>query len=564
MAEDNTIEVFVYTEGSVAPGNVVRVRIDPSVLVIPDGAISQRYKLETIELHDGLREIGPQAFQCCTTLKDIVISSGLRDIGKQAFQECIALNVLQLSDGVESIGIYAFGTCNFTKFRSPPLITTIPHGMLDNCSSMFSLEVPKNIIRMGAYATSGCFSLRNVAFGSNTEVAEKAFQYCWDLLSIFGTQEAIIIALRNRFYRLPVHSKMYYNSYHDRMTAEEILNSIIIGENGELDPSGLQQDCLGMTPLHILACSTVQCLELYQLMIANYPGNLIVTDAWGELPLLYAVWGDAPSEIVHFLVNSYQSLYPEHEFDWDAMVITLCRADASEDVIRNLIDVQQTLSPEYNIDWDQVLGELSDITGTNVSVWTVFPRLNTCVSPETFCFLTRCSIATRVDEIGVKHFRHVMEDEWFGAYFDDFYRQAWRTGDHHFNRQAWRDETLVKLDYYESEYRKLKEMTSLLELSLWKAKIDASNTDQGATMGGGNKELKFDQSEFRQKCRITCGADHVVKNVWPYLLPPDYVRSHVMFIDDNDDDDNDSDDYDSDDYGSYDDDDSGDFEEESL
>ena len=30
--------------------------------------------------------------------------------------------------------------------------------------------------------------------------------------------------------------------------------------------------------------------------------------------------------------------------------------------------------------------------------------------------------------------------------------------------QAWRDETLVKLDYYESEYRKLKEMMSLLEV----------------------------------------------------------------------------------------------------
>ena len=323
MAEDNTIEVFVYTEGSLAPGNVVRVRIDPSVLVIPDGAISQRYKLETIELHDGIREIGEQAFQFCTALKDILIPSGLRDIGTHAFIECTALKALQLSDGVESIGIYAFSTCNFTKFRSPPLITTIPHGMLDNCSSMFSLEVPKNIIRMGAYATSGCFSLRNVAFGSNTEVAEKTFQYCWDLLSIFGTQEAIIIALRNRFYRLPVHSKMYYISYHNTMTSEEILNSIIIGENGELDPSGLQQDCLGMTPLHILACSTVQCLELYQLIVDKYPSNLIVEDAWGTVPLLYAIWGDAPSEIVKFLVNRYQSLYPEHAFEWSTMLLTL-------------------------------------------------------------------------------------------------------------------------------------------------------------------------------------------------------------------------------------------------
>ena len=73
------------------------------------------------------------------------------------------------------------------------------------------------------------------------------------------------------------------------MTLGEIQNAISIGENGELDPTGLQQDCLGMTPLHILACSTVQCLEQYQLMIDKYPANLIVEDAWGAVPLLIAI-----------------------------------------------------------------------------------------------------------------------------------------------------------------------------------------------------------------------------------------------------------------------------------
>ena len=39
----------------------------------------------------------------------------------------------------------------------------------------------------------------------------------------------------------------------------------------KLDPTGNQQDCLGMTPLHIVACSTVQNLELYQVMVEKYP-----------------------------------------------------------------------------------------------------------------------------------------------------------------------------------------------------------------------------------------------------------------------------------------------------
>jgi hypothetical protein len=49
--------------------------------------------------------------------------------------------------------------------------------------------------------------------------------------------------------------------------------------------------------------------------------------------------------------------------------------------------------------------------------------------------------------------------------------------EHHFNEQEWHDETLTKLQYYESEYRRLKETTSILELALWKIKIDDSIMD---------------------------------------------------------------------------------------
>jgi hypothetical protein len=245
-------------------------------------------------------------------------------------------------------------------------------------------------------------------------------------------------------------------------------------------------------------------------MVENYPENLIVQDAWGAVPLLYAIWGDAPNEIVQFLVNSYQSLYPDHEIDWNDMLITLGQANPPVSVIQNLLDVRQTLSPGYTIDWDQVLGVLVERTEWNE------PHAN----PKTFCFLTRCSIVTRVSAIGVKHFRDAMADDWTGLELI-------------FNRQTWRTETLAKLEYYESEYCKLKEMTSLLELALWKTRIDDSSLDHAKMMVGGNKKMKMDSSDFRLQCRISCGANHVVENLLPYLLPPDFVLS----IDDSSDDD---------------------------
>jgi hypothetical protein len=88
----------------------------------------------------------------------------------------------------------------------------------------------------------------------------------------------------------------------------------------KLDPTGNQQDCLGMTPLHILACSSVHNLEVYRVIVENYPANLVTEDRWGALPLLYAFWGAAPTEIILFLLESYKSLYPGFEFNWTMMV----------------------------------------------------------------------------------------------------------------------------------------------------------------------------------------------------------------------------------------------------
>ena len=431
---DNNAKVFVYMGehnfDAVYDEPVAHVRVDPSVLVIPVNAFSG-VPLETIELHENLHEIGDWAFQYRRELKEIVFPSCLREIGCYAFDGCWSLKQVHVPDLVASIGVYAFHECSsFTKFRSPPLITAFSNNMLDYCTRMFSMEVPKNIIEIDDTACHNCQSLRNVALAATTEVDESAFSKCFDLLHIFDTKEAMLNALRIRFARLALHSIIYDKSYYPN-ALEEMRNIINMGENGEVNPTGNQQDCLGMTPLHILACSTVQCLEMYQLMVEKYPGNLIVEDAWGAVPLLYAVWGEAPSEIVQFLINSYKSLFSNHEFDWRVMVIALGRTNAY-DVIKNLLDIQQILSPHYNFDWNQILQELNEFsTCSETNYW---------VQPNTFCFLTRCSIATRINAIGVKHFRDAMTDYWTGD-FNDFKVKEWRT------------ETIMKLEYYESEYR---------------------------------------------------------------------------------------------------------------
>ena len=95
MAEDHSnTEVFVYTEGVVIPEDLVRVRVHPSVTIIPELAFRERYELEEVELCEGLLKIGRQAFHMCKSLKKITIPSTVTTIHQYAFTECHELEDL--------------------------------------------------------------------------------------------------------------------------------------------------------------------------------------------------------------------------------------------------------------------------------------------------------------------------------------------------------------------------------------------------------------------------------------------------------------------------------------
>ena len=170
---DHAANVFVWVgEGAVVPHPIVHVRVDPSVLAIPEDAFKGNF--ETIELHEGVRSIGDRAFYYCCFLREVLQSDGVQSIGVCAFECC----------------------CDFTKFRCPPLVTTIPSQMLNDCHNIFSLELPENIIQVDYNAFGNCCSLRNIAIAPNTAFLYGSFEGCRDLLQIFDTEEAIEIALQ--------------------------------------------------------------------------------------------------------------------------------------------------------------------------------------------------------------------------------------------------------------------------------------------------------------------------------------------------------------------------------
>jgi len=60
-----------------------------------------------------------------------------------------------------------------------------------------------------------------------------------------------------------------------------------------------------------------------------------------------AFWGAAPAEISQFILKSYQSLYPDHVFDWTMMVETMGRCHTpKKENIESLLCAKQMHFPE--------------------------------------------------------------------------------------------------------------------------------------------------------------------------------------------------------------------------
>jgi len=82
--------------------------------------------------------------------------------------------------------------------------------------------------------------------------------------------------------------------------------------------------------------------------------------------------------------------------------------------------------------------------------------------------------------------------------------------------KQWMYSVIDKMDHYKTEHhRYVKEAITLLELALWKAKLDEK--DENGAAAGRTKKAKLDAESVRKEKRVTCGADLVVRNILPFL-----------------------------------------------
>ncbi len=122
MADHRQVgEIYVYRGGR-APQHITHAIIDKSIKVIDEDAFKNNAYLQTVETHDGLKEIRSRAFLCCESLTHLDIRS-VRILGTFSLS-CSGLTEVDC-DNLEIIRADAFLGCESLRRISFPKVKRI-------------------------------------------------------------------------------------------------------------------------------------------------------------------------------------------------------------------------------------------------------------------------------------------------------------------------------------------------------------------------------------------------------------------------------------------------------
>lgn len=191
-------------------------------------------KISSINIAEGIQQIGDYAFYNCSKLTDIKIPSSVNSIGTKAFSLCSSLKNVVFSEGNDSIESEAFSSCPITSLSIPSSVnyigsnafstgslqsitvdlsnntydsrsgcnaivesatnklllgcseTIIPNSItsigdyaFSGCGALSTLSIPNSVVDIGTFAFSGCSNVKSISISKNVQhIGSSAFNSC--------------------------------------------------------------------------------------------------------------------------------------------------------------------------------------------------------------------------------------------------------------------------------------------------------------------------------------------------------------------------------------------------
>jgi hypothetical protein len=488
--------------------SLTTVNVPSSVIKIQGGAFQQCTSLASLDLPEGLQSIGPRSFSGCESLATLHIPSTVGKIGTNVLEGCTGLRSISLPDALEIIEGRMFYKCTLlTHIDIPPKVTKIGEEAFQYCEGLKHLRIPSSVVKIGASAFAFCKQLTSVYLLGNLHTIERGtFYECSSLTHA----------------RIPSSVTRIDSGACATCTR---LISLELPEGLEIIRLDVDSDRRSTrTPSSIYCCKSLVNLVIpseqdFQHFDESYGDEImqglkvrhVVRNFDDLVSTLQHRFGTLP---VHRLCY-YQSYYPLMEameklrqsMDVDPAAGT--KVDAFGMTPFHILALSQT--PNLSLLQELMKVYKVDIIRTRDKFGST-PMDYLCMNHASGSAMVIRSLLQTifVRWLGVAQWKLDILDAMDEALAVEF---------------SSRRREIGMLCFKLATYERLESM-SLLELALWKVKIDsckaAYETDHERDEGSSRpKSLRLENAHLdgvdRQSCRINSGADVVISNVLLFL-----------------------------------------------
>jgi len=451
---DNVFLLYTGQSRAEISRDVTHVQVHPSVKTILPRAFEGCTQLREVNLTEGLETIGGKAFRNCFSLENIQLPNTVTSISRNAFEDCMHLREVELNEGLRAIKKRAFAKCSsLVRIVLPSTVTSIGHGAFRECTRLWEVELNEGleIIDNGAFAY--CTSLEYIKVPSTvTSIScSKAFESYEHMEEVYCSErkDEFVSSLKLDYWG------RVRTSLRSVGTFEGCSNLRVV----EL--------CEGITGSFVLD-PTLKCSS------ANKSGRGIVKTGVETIGSC-AFYGCTSLELV-ILPSTVKSI--------DASAFDGCNSIESMEFCEEIEDF---------------------VSGESMRGWWNQGRSQEALL--TYCFLIEHNIPMRV---GLLHCRKWQLD------IQDMLRclpsiiGTSPIGIPSSKVTKLGNTYLSSINAKLTEYESLKDAATVLELAIWKTKLDEHGNDMLL--------CNMDDATKRAEQRDTCGATVIIPNVLSFLV----------------------------------------------
>eukprot|EP00980_Cylindrotheca_fusiformis_P012748 scaffold3118_cov64-Cylindrotheca_fusiformis.AAC.6 len=165
---------------------LISVRLPEGLRVVEQGLFQSCRSLTTVQIPSSVIKIDALAFVGCQRLTSVDLPTGLLELGRSCFHECLSMESLDIPSTVSKIGNGAFCRCKrLVDIKLPATLEIVEADLLSDCYSLEYIEIPTTVKTIGDMAFCRCSSLSHIRIPPCVvHVGQSVFSGCSSLISL--------------------------------------------------------------------------------------------------------------------------------------------------------------------------------------------------------------------------------------------------------------------------------------------------------------------------------------------------------------------------------------------